>query len=185
MIPSIRSLIILLALLCGPLFSTIPAGLYADFDTSLGHFTCELYAKDVPQTVGNFVALATGTQERTPLYNNVLFHRVIPHFMIQGGDPTGTGRGGPGYRFADEFKPSLQFDKPGTLAMANSGPNTNGSQFFVTTVATPWLNNHHTIFGRVVDGMDIVLQISNVERNAQDRPLKDIVIKKITISEVK
>jgi peptidyl-prolyl cis-trans isomerase A (cyclophilin A) len=170
-------------------------GLYVLFDTSMGRIVCKLFQDEAPKTVANFIGLAEGTKEFTdantgekvkrPFYDGLIFHRIIPKFMIQGGDPTGTGRGGPGYKFVDEFHPSLRFDRSGRLAMANAGPNTNGSQFFITTVPTPWLDGRHTIFGQVVEGQEIVKKIENVERKGQDRPLKDVIIKKLTIKEVK
>jgi peptidyl-prolyl cis-trans isomerase A (cyclophilin A) len=142
----------------------------ATFHTSHGAIVCELYEKEAPKTVANFAALAEGGKEWThpgtrkksadALYSGTVFHRVIPEFMIQGGDPLGTGYGGPGYQFEDEFHPSLKFDRPGRLAMANSGPNTNGSQFFITEVPTPHLNNKHTIFGQVVEGQALVAKIA-------------------------
>ena len=169
-------------------------GLYAEFDTTMGKFVCRLFPDEAPKTVANFVGLAEGTKEfadpasgnklKKAFYDGLIFHRVIPNFMIQGGDPTGTGRGGPGYKFEDEFNAKLKFDKPGKLAMANSGPNTNGSQFFITTAATPWLDGRHSIFGQVVEGQEIVNKISMTERNAQDRPLKDVSIKKIVIIKI-
>jgi peptidyl-prolyl cis-trans isomerase A (cyclophilin A) len=169
-------------------------GMYATLDTNLGNIVCELFEKETPITVENFTGLAEGTKEYTnsktgkkekkPFYNGLIFHRVIPNFMIQGGDPTGTGMGGPGYKFADEIVPSLKFDKPGLLAMANAGPGTNGSQFFITSVPTPWLTGHHTIFGQVVEGMDIVTKITAVQRGMNDKPVKDIVIKKLIIERV-
>jgi len=169
-------------------------GLYAEFETTMGKFMCQLFPEEAPKTVANFVGLAEGTKEfsdpasgnklKKPFYDDLIFHRVIPNFMIQGGDPTGTGRGGPGYKFEDEFNVKLKFDKPGKLAMANSGPNTNGSQFFITTAATPWLDGRHSIFGQVVEGQEIVDKISLTERSAQDRPLKDVSIKKIVIIKI-
>ena len=151
---------------------------YAKFVTSEGSFTCELFEKDAPKTVDNFVGLATGKREwidprtgqksKAPLYDGTSFHRVIPDFMIQGGDPLGTGTGGPGYKFKDEFQSGRRFDKPGLLAMANAGPNTNGSQFFITEVATPHLNNRHTIFGEVVSGQELVPKITRAG-NAQTK----------------
>ena len=169
-------------------------GLYAEFDTTMGKFVCRLFPDEAPKTVANFVGLAEGTKEfsdpasggksKKPFYDGLIFHRVIPNFMIQGGDPTGTGRGGPGYKFEDEFNAKLKFEKPGKLAMANAGPNTNGSQFFITTAATPWLDARHSIFGQVVEGQEIVDKISMTERNAQDRPLKDVIIKKIIITKI-
>ncbi len=158
---------------------------------SLGSIVLELYIEKTPVTVQNFIGLAEGTREFTdlktsekvkrPFYNGLIFHRVIPEFMIQGGDPLGNGRGGPGYKFKDEIVPELKFDTPGLLAMANAGPGTNGSQFFVTVAPTPWLNGKHTIFGKVVEGMDIVMKISEVQADRQNMPLKPVVMKKLTI----
>jgi peptidyl-prolyl cis-trans isomerase A (cyclophilin A) len=167
-------------------------GTTAVFKTTLGSFTVKLFKDKAPKTVENFVGLATGSKEWTdpktgskmtgkPLYDNTIFHRVIPDFMIQAGDPLGKGIGGPGYKFEDEVSKSDNFDKPGILAMANSGPNTNGSQFFVTVKATPWLNGKHTIFGEVTSGMDIVLKISQAERDGMDRPKTEIKLEKVTI----
>jgi len=167
-------------------------GTYAVFETSEGTFTCRLFEKDAPKTVANFVELAEGKREWTHpatrkksnnrLYDGTIFHRVIPDFMVQGGDPEGTGRGGPGYQFEDETKGSPhKFDKTGKLAMANAGPNTNGSQFFVTVAATQWLTGKHTIFGEVVEGYDVVEKISKLPRNRQDRPNKDAVLKSVQI----
>src|SRR5215831_15479182 len=167
-------------------------GTYAVFDTSEGTIVCRLFEKEAPKTVANFIDLAEGKREWThpvsrkkskdKLYDGTIFHRVIPNFMIQGGDPAGTGFGGPGYQFEDETKGSpYRFDKPGKLAMANAGPNTNGSQFFITVAATPWLTGNHTIFGEVVEGQDIADKISKVKRGAQDRPAKEVVINSIAI----
>ena len=167
-------------------------GTTAIFHTTEGNITVTLFKKRAPKTVENFVGLATGKKEWTdpktgekmkdkPLYNGTIFHRIIPGFMIQGGDPLGTGTGGPGYTFEDEFTPEDNFDKPGILAMANAGPGTNGSQFFITVKATPWLNGKHTIFGEVTKGMDVVEKIVGKERDPGDRPLKEIKIKKIVI----
>jgi peptidyl-prolyl cis-trans isomerase A (cyclophilin A) len=167
-------------------------GLYATFDTSEGPIVVRLFETEAPKTVKNFVDLAEGKREWThpstkkkssdPLYSNTVFHRVIPQFMIQGGDPMGTGFGGPGYQFEDETKGSPhKFDRPGKLAMANSGPNTNGSQFFITVAATPWLTGNHTIFGEVIEGQDVADKISNVSRNRQDRPNSDVVLKSVKI----
>ena len=146
------------------------ADTYATFKTSMGDLVVKLFPDKAPKTVENFVALAEGTKEwkdprsgqtvKKPLFDGTVFHRVIPQFMIQGGDPLGNGTGGPGYKFADETRPDDQFNKPGILAMANSGPNTNGSQFFITEVPTPWLNGKHTIFGEVVKGFDLVPKIA-------------------------
>ena len=172
-----------------------PAGTYAIFDTSEGTIVCRLFEKEAPKTVANFIELAEGKREWTHpntrkkstdrLYDGTIFHRVIPDFMIQGGDPQGTGTGGPGYQFEDETKGSPhKFDKPGKLAMANSGPNTNGSQFFVTVTPTTWLTGKHTIFGEVVEGQDVVNKITAVPRGLNDRPNKDVVVKKVTIEKV-
>jgi peptidyl-prolyl cis-trans isomerase A (cyclophilin A) len=170
-------------------------GLYATFDTSEGPIVIRLFEAEAPKTVQNFVDLAEGKREWThpgtrqksknPLYNGTIFHRVIPQFMIQGGDPMGTGFGGPGYQFEDETKGSPhKFDKPGKLAMANSGPNTNGSQFFITVAPTPWLTGNHTIFGEVIEGQDIADKISNVPRGRQDKPNKDVVVNGVKIERV-
>jgi peptidyl-prolyl cis-trans isomerase A (cyclophilin A) len=167
-------------------------GTYAVLNTSEGNIVCRLFEKDAPKTVANFVELAEGKREWThpstraksknPLYNGTIFHRVIPDFMIQGGDPQGTGMGGPGYQFEDETKGSQhRFDKAGKLAMANAGPNTNGSQFFITVGKTDWLTGKHTIFGEVVEGYDVVEKISKVARNRQDRPNKDVAVTSLTI----
>jgi peptidyl-prolyl cis-trans isomerase A (cyclophilin A) len=167
-------------------------GTYAVFNTTEGKITVRLFETDAPVTVKNFVELAEGGREwvhpntraksNDKLYNGTIFHRVIPDFMIQGGDPTGTGMGGPGYRFQDETKGSPHhFDKPGKLAMANSGPNTNGCQFFITVAATPWLTGNHTIFGEVVEGQDIANKISLVARNSQDKPHKPVVLESVVI----
>jgi peptidyl-prolyl cis-trans isomerase A (cyclophilin A) len=167
-------------------------GTYAVFDTSEGQIVCKLFEKEAPVTVQNFVELAEGKRDWQdsvsgkkgpgPLYNGTLFHRVIPAFMIQGGDPSGTGRGGPGYKFQDETKGSPhKFDTPGKLAMANAGPGTNGSQFFITVAATAWLTGNHTIFGEVVEGQAVADKIANVPRNSQDRPQKDVVLRSVAI----
>ncbi|MCG6913811.1 peptidylprolyl isomerase [bacterium BMS3Abin03] len=148
--------------------------------TNMGTIEVQLFPDKAPKAVENFIGLAN-----KGYYNGVIFHRVIDKFMIQGGDPTGTGRGGQslwGTDFIDEFDPSLRFDEPGVLAMANAGPNTNGSQFFITVVPTPWLNDHHTIFGKVIEGMDVVYDISKVQTSKPgDKPLKDIVIEEVKI----
>jgi cyclophilin family peptidyl-prolyl cis-trans isomerase len=149
--------------------------------TNMGTIEIELFAKETPKTVENFVGLAN-----KGYYNGVIFHRVIDGFMIQGGDPTGTGRGGEsiwGKKFNDEFVTTLKHDSAGILSMANAGPNTNGSQFFITLAATAWLNNHHTIFGKVIAGMDVVSAIGKVEKGAQDKPVKDVVMETVTIEE--
>jgi len=171
----------------------LPTGVHARFNTSEGSFTVRLFEEEVPKTVENFIGLAEGTKEWTdprtnkkvkqPYYNGLIFHRVIDGFMIQGGDPTGTGRGGPGYKFGDEFHPELQFDRPYLLAMANAGPGTNGSQFFITVGPTPHLNRKHTIFGEVADGESraIVDRIATVPTGQMDRPIDDVVIESISI----
>jgi peptidyl-prolyl cis-trans isomerase A (cyclophilin A) len=159
----------------------MPNETYAAFDTTEGKFKVKLYADKAPNTVNNFVSLADGSKTGKPFYDGTTFHRVIPDFMIQGGCPLGTGTGGPGYKFADEFHPSLKHTKGGLLSMANAGPNTNGSQFFVTVAATPWLDNKHSIFGEVIEGYDVVEKISKVPRGAQDRPVKEIRINSVTI----
>jgi peptidyl-prolyl cis-trans isomerase A (cyclophilin A) len=170
-------------------------GTYATFDTSEGKIVCRLLEKEAPVTTRNFLDLAEGKRAwkdnvsgksgNGPLFNGTIFHRVIPDFMIQGGDPSGTGMGGPGYKFQDETKGSPhKFDKPGKLAMANAGPNTNGSQFFITVAPTPWLTGNHTIFGEVVEGQDVADKISKVKRGPQDRPAKDVVLQSVTIERV-
>lgn len=166
--------------------------LRATIQTSMGSFTLRLLEDTAPKTVANFVGLATGTQAWTdprtgdpgdgPLYQDVVFHRVIEDFMIQGGDPTGTGRGGPGYRFEDECDASAKHTKAGILSMANSGPNTNGSQFFVTLRATPHLDGRHTVFGEVTEGMDVVDSIGRTPTDRSDRPLTAVTIQKITVA---
>ncbi|MGC2697121.1 MAG: peptidylprolyl isomerase [Candidatus Angelobacter sp.] len=169
-------------------------GIYALLDTSEGKMVCRLFEKEAPITVKNFTDLAegkrpwkdsvSGKSSSGPLYSGTIFHRVIPDFMIQGGDPSGTGMGGPGYKFQDETKGSPhKFDKPGKLAMANAGPGTNGSQFFITVAATPWLTGNHTIFGEVVEGQDVADKISKAKKGAQDRPVKDVVINSIKIEQ--
>ncbi len=171
------------------------AGLYATLDTSEGTIVCRLFERDAPRTVQNFTELAEGKRNWSdrvsgrkgpgPLYSGTIFHRVIPNFMIQGGDPSGTGMGGPGYQFEDETVGSPhKFDKPGKLAMANAGPNTNGSQFFITLAPTPWLTGNHTIFGEVVDGQEVASKIANVPRNRQDKPNQDVVLKEVRIERV-
>jgi len=170
-----------------------PTGPTAVLDTSMGRITCKLFSKEAPETVANFVALAEGKKDWTdpvthkkmhgkPLYNGTQFHRVIPDFMIQGGDPTATGMGDPGYMFQDEFDANLNFDIPGRLAMANSGPNTNGSQFFITEVPTEHLNQKHSIFGQCDDSSILVVKsIARVERDGNDKPVDPVILKKVTI----
>jgi len=170
-------------------------GTYVVFDTTLGKITCILYEKEAPKTVSNFVGLVVGSKEWTdpntqqkkkkPFYDGLIFHRVIPNFMVQGGDPLGIGTGGPGYMFEDEFNSSLKFNVPGRLAMANAGPNTNGSQFFITQVPTPWLDGHHTIFGQVIEGQEVIDKMAAVPKGPNDRPIVDIVMKKVSILKVK
>ena len=170
-------------------------GAYAIFNTSEGNIVCRLFEKDAPKTVQNFTELAEGKREwvhpntrkksSDRLYDGTIFHRVIPNFMIQGGDPQGTGMGGPGYQFEDETRGSShKFDKPGKLAMANAGPNTNGSQFFITVAATDWLTGKHTIFGEVIEGQDVVDKIANLPRGRQDRPNKDVKLQSVEIERV-
>jgi peptidyl-prolyl cis-trans isomerase A (cyclophilin A) len=171
----------------------LPTGPTAVFDTTMGRMTCKLYAQEAPETVANFIGLATGTKDwidpkthrkvhGRSLYNGTTFHRVIPNFMIQGGDPIGTGEGDPGYMFADEFNPDLNFDVPGRLAMANSGPGTNGSQFFITEVPTPHLNQKHTIFGQCDDASLLIEQsIARVETGEQDKPVTPVILTRVTI----
>jgi len=167
-------------------------GTYAILNTSEGNIVCRLFENDAPKTVQNFTDLAEGKREwvhpntrkksSDRLYDGTIFHRVIPNFMIQGGDPQGTGMGGPGYQFEDETRGSShKFDKPGKLAMANSGPNTNGSQFFITVAPTDWLTGKHTIFGGVIEGQDIVDKIANVPRGRNDRPNKDVKLQSVVI----
>jgi len=162
----------------------------ATFNTSEGTIVCKLFDQEAPETVANFVGLAEGTKEwNSPskkgdkLYDGTIFHRVIPEFMIQGGDPEGSGMGGPGYRFADETKGSpYNFKEPGKLAMANAGPNTNGSQFFITVTDTSWLTGKHTIFGEVTEGYDVVEKISKVPRGSQDKPKTPVVLESVVIT---
>jgi len=186
--------VIAVGLVCFVFYSKVmakPKKIHAIFRTSMGDITCVLYPDKAPLTVKNFVNLAkggttwidprTGSSSNEPLYDGTVFHRVIPEFMIQGGDPLGKGTGGPGYTFEDEFSPSLTFSQPGMLAMANSGPNTNGSQFFITVAPTDWLNNRHTIFGKVIKGYDVAVRISQVQRGANDRPIEPVILKQVII----
>jgi peptidyl-prolyl cis-trans isomerase A (cyclophilin A) len=169
-------------------------GTYAHFDTTEGSFVIRLFDKEAPNTVANFVGLAEGTKEwrdpatgqkkKAPYYDGIIFHRIIDGFMIQGGDPLGQGTGGPGYTFADEFHPSRRHDKAGVLSMANSGPNTNGGQFFITLAPTPHLDNRHSVFGEVVSGLDVVKRIGRVATGRQDRPVTPVVMNKVTIERV-
>ena len=164
---------------------------YAHFETNLGNFTAELFEDKTPKTVANFTELADGTREwkhpktgekhKKPYYDGIIFHRVIQGFMIQGGDPLGEGRGGPGYQFADEFHPDLRHDRVGILSMANAGPNTNGSQFFITLAPTPHLDRRHSVFGAVVKGLDVIEKIGRVPTDKNDRPITPVVMNKVTI----
>jgi peptidyl-prolyl cis-trans isomerase A (cyclophilin A) len=168
--------------------------MYARFETTQGNFTVRLFDKEAPNTVANFVGLAEGTKEWTdpasgqkktePYYDGVIFHRVINNFMIQGGDRLGQGTGGPGYKFNDEFHPALRHGKAGILSMANAGPNTNGSQFFITLAPTPHLDNRHSVFGEVVEGLEVVQKIGGVATGRQDRPTTPVVMNKVTIQRV-
>jgi peptidyl-prolyl cis-trans isomerase A (cyclophilin A) len=173
----------------------LATGTYAVFSTTEGKITVRLFEAEAPITVKNFIDLAEGKREWThpstrakstsKLYDGTIFHRVIPDFMIQGGDPAGNGMGGPGYTFQDETKGSPhKFDKAGLLAMANSGPNTNGCQFFITVAPTPWLTGHHTIFGEVVEGQEIATKISLVPRGGQDKPKTPVVVESVVIERV-
>ena len=155
-------------------------GTYAHFETTLGNFTIELFEQQTPNTVANFVKLAGQN-----FYNGVIFHRVIDGFMIQGGDPTGTGRGGPGYTFADEFHPQLKHNSDGILSMANAGPDTNGSQFFITLAPTPHLDGRHTVFGKVTEGMDVVRKIGKTKTSKPgDRPVVDVVMNNVRVERI-
>jgi peptidyl-prolyl cis-trans isomerase A (cyclophilin A) len=170
------------------------AGVYATLETSEGRIVARLFEDKTPKTVKNFIDLAEGRREfvdpktrqkvKRPFYDGLTFHRVIPEFMIQGGCPRGDGTGGPGYQFEDEFHPTLKHDQPGTLSMANAGPNTNGSQFFLTVAPTPWLDNRHSVFGRVVEGQAIATRISEVPRDASDRPRQPVTLKRVVIERV-
>jgi cyclophilin family peptidyl-prolyl cis-trans isomerase len=154
------------------------------FETNMGTFEAELYAKECPETVWNFINLAEGRQETQKdgnFYDGLIFHRVIADFVIQGGCPLGTGTGDPGYRFADEFDPSLRHDSAGILSMANAGPGTNGSQFFITLAPTPHLDDHHAVFGKVTKGMEVIEKIGAVQTGPGDRPVENVVMEKVTI----
>ncbi len=173
---------------------TLSPGVYAHFITNLGEFVAHLFNDKTPVTTDNFIGLAEGTktfvdpesgqEAKRPYYDGIIFHRIIDGFMIQGGDPTGTGTGGPGYRFADEFHPSLRHDRPGILSMANAGPGTNSSQFFITLGPTPHLNDRHSVFGEVVQGIDVVSKIGKTPVNRQDRPVEDVVLQQVRIIRV-
>ena len=190
----ISAALLMISVLSGPLAQTQEkkAPVYALLKTSMGEVVVQLFEDKAPKTVANFVDLATGTKEWTdpktrervkrPLYNGTIFHRVIPGFMIQGGDPLGNGTGGPGYRFEDEFHSDLKHSKPGILSMANAGPNTNGSQFFIIHKATPWLDGKHSVFGEVIKGQSVVDEIANVPRDFRDRPMKNVVLQEVIIS---
>src|SRR5580698_7618794 len=176
-----------------PAATTVPNGPFVVMDTSMGRITCQFFQKQAPKTVANFIGLAEGTRDWTDpatkklvhhkrLYDGTQFHRVIPEFMIQGGDPLADGTGDPGYSFDDELDPDLSFDRPGRLAMANSGPNTNGSQFFITEDAQPSLDMHYTLFGQCDDAsVDVVKTIARVPRDSNDKPLTPVVLNKVTI----
>ena len=189
---AVTGLIVALWCASGSLAQEKKGPVYATFKTSMGDIVIQLFEDKAPKTVANFIELATGVKEWTdpktkekvkrPLYNGTIFHRVIPGFMIQGGDPLGNGTGGPGYRFEDEFHPDLKHSKIGILSMANAGPNTNGSQFFITYKATPWLDGRHSVFGEVVKGQNVVDAIGNAPRDFRDRPVKDIVLEEVVIT---
>lgn len=175
--------------------AALKPGVYAKFVTTEGNFTVQLFEQEAPKTVANFIGLAEGTKEWTdprtgqkvkkPYYNGIIFHRVIDGFMIQGGDPLGQGTGGPGYTFEDEFSPKLKHTKEGILSMANRGPNTNGGQFFITLAPTPWLDGKHTIFGEVVEGLDVIRKIGKTKTGPGDRPVTPITITSVTIERIK
>ena len=174
---------------CQNKYPDLEKGVYAEFVTNKGTFVAKLYNEQTPLTVANFVQLAEGTNEMVDstykgkrFFDGLTFHRIIKDFMIQGGDPNGDGTGNPGYRFPDEIVDSLQHDKKGILSMANAGPNTNGSQFFITLVPTPWLDGKHSIFGKVISGLDVVENIGNVATSKPfDKPLKDVVMQEVKI----
>jgi peptidyl-prolyl cis-trans isomerase A (cyclophilin A) len=191
-IMAVFSLLALLGSAGGSLAQEKKAPVYATLKTNMGDIVVQLFDDKAPKTVANFIELASGSKDWTdpktkekvkrPLYNGTIFHRVIPGFMIQGGDPLGTGTGGPGYRFEDEFHPDLKHSKSGILSMANAGPNTNGSQFFITHKATPWLDGRHSVFGEVVKGQNVVDAIANAPRDFRDRPVKEIVLQEVVIT---
>ena len=174
--------------------ASLPPGEYAEFETSMGTIVCQLFPASAPETVANFVGLAegtksfidprTGTSVKRPFFDGLIFHRVIKDFMIQGGDPLGNGTGGPGYQFKNEVDPSLHFDKKGVLAMANAGPDTNGSQFFITVAPTTWLDGSYSIFGQVVSGQDVADRISQVPTGKNDRPITPVTILHVKIVRV-
>lgn len=169
----------------------LPSGTYVVFDTTMGRIIARLFTEQAPKTTAVFIGLVEGTKPwkdqntgqmvQRPFYDGLIFHRVIPDFMIQGGCPLGMGYGGPGFKFEDEFHPKLRHNKPGILSMANSGPNTNGSQFFITERPTPHLDNKHSVFGEVVEGMEVVHKIARVQRDRQDKPITPVVMKKVSI----
>jgi peptidyl-prolyl cis-trans isomerase A (cyclophilin A) len=188
-----------LCLVVGATWSTeakLKPGVYAKFTTTEGNFTIRLFEAEAPKTVANFIGLAEGTKEwndprtgqkvKQPYYNGVIFHRVIAGFMIQGGDPLGQGTGGPGYNIEDEFNPKVKHDKVGVLSMANTGrPNSGGGQFFITLAPTPWLDGKHTVFGEVVEGIDVITKIGGTKTLPGDRPAKEIVMQTVVIERVK
>jgi peptidyl-prolyl cis-trans isomerase A (cyclophilin A) len=173
---------------------TLPPGEYAEIETTMGNITCQLYPQSAPATVANFVGLATGTKDfldprtgsmvKRPFFDGLIFHRVIKNFMIQGGDPLGNGTGGPGYQFNDEIDSTRDFSRKGVLAMANAGPNTNGSQFFITVAPAPWLTGNYSIFGQVVEGQAVADKISEVPTDRRDRPVNPVVINHVRIFRV-
>jgi len=178
-----------------PITLNQPPGLYAVFETTMGRIVCHLFPDKAPEAVRNFVGLTNGTKKwyddnkktwvQHRYYDGLSFHRVIPNFMIQGGDQTGTGMGNIGYTFKDELSPDLKFDKPGRLAMANAGPSTNGAQFFITVAPTEWLNQHHTIFGEVVEGQSVADAISAVPRDSNDKPTTPVMMNKVAIVNIR
>lgn len=177
-----------------PNLPDLPSGTYVVFDTTMGRIIARLFTEQAPKTTAVFIGLVEGTKPwkdqntgemvQRPFYDGLIFHRVIPDFMIQGGCPLGMGYGGPGFKFEDEFHPKLRHNKPGILSMANSGPNTNGSQFFITERPTPHLDDKHSVFGEVVEGMDVVKKIARVQRDRQDKPVTPVVMKKVSIARI-